>query len=306
VTLPKDVPPAGWDAEQERGSSLAVTLIGWLSRAFGRRATRWLLYPISWYFVAFSPRARRASRAFLRRALGREPHLGDLQRHFHTFAATIHDRVFLLTGQEGLFDIEVHGAETVERIVRSGRGCILLGSHLGSFEVLRALARVAEIRAVNVVMRSLDTAHTARTLSRMAPEFENRIIAPGRPDTMLRVKECLERGEIVGFLGDRTLRGARTRACEFLGVAAEFPLGPLQIAAAAGAPVITFFALYEGGPRYQVFLEGLSEGAVVPKAERTAWAANRLDRYVERLERYACRSPYNWFNFYDYWNENPR
>jgi predicted LPLAT superfamily acyltransferase len=229
-----------------------------------------------------------------------------LLRHFHTFAATIHDRVFLLTGQESLFDIEVHGAETVERVLRPGRGCILLGSHLGSFEVLRALGRVAGISAVNVVMRSPDTAHTARVFSRMAPELKDRVIAPGRPETMLRVSECLERGEIVGFLGDRPLRGARVHARDFFGVPAEFPLGPLQIAGAAGAPVVTFFALYEGGSRYEVFLEELSEGTAVPKAERMAWAANCVDRYVERLERYARRSPYNWFNFYDYWNENPR
>lgn len=306
MTLPKVAPRARWDIEQERGSSVAVTLIAWLSRAFGRGPTRWLLRPISWYFVAFSPRARRASRAFLRRALGREPRLRDLLRHFHTFAATIHDRVFLVTGQESLFDIEVHGAVSIERLLRSGRGCILLGSHLGSFEVLRALGRLAGMRAVNVVMRSLDTAHTARAFSRMAPELTDRVIAPGAPDTMLKVSECLERGEIVGFLGDRPLHGARTRACDFFGAPAEFPLGPLHIAGAAGVPVITFFALYEGGSRYEVFLEQLSEGTVVPKAERTAWAAKRVARYVERLERYARRSPYNWFNFYDYWNENPR
>jgi len=272
----------------------------------GRTATRWLLYPISWYFVAFSSRARRASKAFLRRALGREPRLADVLRHFHSFASTLHDRVFLLAGREQLFDVEVRGAERVIELLRSGRGCILLGSHLGSFDLLRALGRNAGFRDINVVMHSLDASHTTTALSRMAPELSERVIAPGRPDTMLKVSECLGRGEIVGFLGDRPLRGARVQACDFLGAPADFPLGPLLIASTVGAPVVTFFGLYGGAARYEVILEELSEASAVAKDAREAWARRRLARYVERLEHYARRSPYNWFNFYDYWNETSR
>ena len=283
-----------------------VALMAWLSLALGRGATRWLLHPISWYFVAFSARARRASRAFLRRALGREPRLPDVLRHFHTFASMMHDRMFLLTGRYGLFDVHVHGAERVIELLRAGRGCILLGSHLGNFELVRALGRSAGFRAINVVMRPPHASHTTRVFSRMAPELSERVIAPGRPDTMLKVTECLERGEIVGILGDRPLRGARAHACDFLGAPAQFPLGPLVLAGAVGAPVITFFGLCEGGTRYEVFLEELSDGIAVAKAGREAWALQCLARYVEGLERYARRSPYNWFNFYDYWNEAPR
>ena len=155
-------------------------------------------------------------------------------------------------------------------------------------------------------MHSLDASHTTTALSRMAPELSERVIAPGRPDTMLKVSECLGRGEIVGFLGDRPLRGARVQACDFLGAPAEFPLGPLLIAGTVGAPVVTFFGLYGGAARYEVILEELSEASAVAKDAREAWARRRLARYVERLEHYARRSPYNWFNFYDYWNETSR
>ena len=226
-------------------------------------------------------------------------------RHFHAFASTIHDRVFLLTGRQRLFNVQVHGADHLSEILRRGRGCILLGAHLGSFELLRALGKSDGIPAVNMVMHAADTSHTMRAVSRIAPELSGRVIAPGRPDTMMKVSECLERGEIVGFLGDRPLRGARVLAYDFFGASADFPLGPLLIAGTVGAPVVTFFGLYEGGARYEVFLEELTEGIVVAKAEREAWALQCLARYVERLERYARRSPYNWFNFYDYWNENP-
>lgn len=273
---------------------------------FGRRATRWLLRPVCWYFVAFAPERRRVSRAFLRRALGREPTLGDLVRHFHAFAATTHDRVALLRDRHEQFDIELHGRDALERALDSGRGCILLGSHLGSFEVLRALGRVADVRNVSIVMYERGAAHTARALSRVAPQLHDRIIAPGRPDTMLKVKERLERGEIVGMLSDRTFRGARARRCSFLGAPASFPLGPLLVAAALGAPVVTFFGLYMGGSRYEVWLETLADGGDVPRAERVRRAADWLETFVARLERHARRAPYNWFNFYDFWREEAR
>jgi len=283
-----------------------VALYGWLTRALGRRTTRWLLHPICWYFVAFSPRARRASTAFLGRALGRKARLGEVVRHFHTFAATLHDRVFLLAEGEGAFEIEVHGADAVESALRSGRGCILLGSHLGSFEMVRAMGRSSAMRPVNIVMHSRDAAHTARLLSRIAPELQDRVIAPGRPETVLKVKECLERGEIVGMLGDRPFGGGRTHACDFLGSQAQFPLGPLLIAGTLAAPVVTFFGLYEGGSGYRVYLEKLSGGDPVQRAGRDAWAVAQLERYVERLAHYARRAPCNWFNFYDFWNEEHR
>jgi predicted LPLAT superfamily acyltransferase len=45
----------------------------------------------------------------------------------------------LLTGEFHRFDIKFHQRELLHRQVEDGQGCILLGSHLGSFEVLRAL-----------------------------------------------------------------------------------------------------------------------------------------------------------------------
>lgn len=30
-----------------------------------------------------------------------------------------------------------------------------------------------------------------------------------------------------------------------------------------------------------------------------------LRRYAQRLEHYARQEPYNWFNFYDFWQQDP-
>lgn len=297
---------AAWLAVPERGSRVAIGLITALTLALGRRATRWLLYPICLYFYAFSPRARRASRAYLARILGRGPDASDVLRHFHTFAATLHDRLFFVRGRFDAFDVALQGGGEVDRLLGRGSGCLLLGSHLGSFEVLRMFGRFSRDYRINIVMHEANDANTRRALARLAPEFSDRVIHPGNPDAMLRVKECLDRGEIVGMLGDRPFGEGKTRACHFLGAMAPFPLGPWLLAAMLGVPVVLFFGLYRGGPRYEVMFEALSEGGAVPRAERLATAERWQERYIARLEHYARQAPYNWFNFYDFWNQEAR
>jgi len=297
---------ATWLAEPERGSRAAIWLIARLSSAFGRAATRWLLYPVCLYFVAFKPGLRIASRNYLARVLGRVPRFADLLRHCHTFAATVHDRVFLVRGQCGIFDITISGADATERMLAGGRGCILLGSHLGSFEVLRAVGGFYARIPVNVVMHDANAPKTSRALEALAPGLRERVIDPARPDAILRIKECLERGEIVGILGDRTFGSGRTKICDFLGAPARFPLGPLLLACTLGVPVVMFFGLYRGGARYELWLEALSEGGRLSRESREAAAGVLLERYVARLEHYVREAPYNWFNFYDFWDAGER
>jgi predicted LPLAT superfamily acyltransferase len=290
-----------WRNEPERGSPVAMAFMTWLALVLGRTATRWLLVPICVYYYAFAPRSRSASRDFLARALARRPRMLDVLRHHHSFASTLHDRIFLVSGEISKLQVCVFGAEHVDRLLAYGRGCILVGSHLGSFEVLRALGHIRG-KHVNVVMHEENAIKVRRTFSRLAPQLQERVIASGQRDTTLRVKECLERGEIVGILADRPLAGDHTAVRAFLGGPARFPLGPWLLAASLGVPVALFFGLYAGGARYEVEFEVLTDGERAPRERRPELAARLLERYVTRLEHYARCSPYNWFNFYDFWD----
>jgi predicted LPLAT superfamily acyltransferase len=292
---------AAWREAPERGTAGGMALMARLTLGLGRGTTRCILPPLCLYYYAAAPQVRRASRDFLARALGREPGARDVLRHFHSYASTLHDRLLLAAGRSEAFDIAVSGADQIDRMLALGRGCLLVGSHLGSFEVLRALERTSAHR-VSVVMHEENARRMQALISRVAPGRQQRVIASGRPDTMLRIKECLERGEIVGILGDRPLSEERTASRDFLGAPARFPLGPWLLAAALGCPVGLFFGLYRGGARYEIVFETLSEGGSVARDARDGVAALWLRSYVARLEHHARRAPYNWFNFYDFWH----
>jgi predicted LPLAT superfamily acyltransferase len=288
-----------WVDQPERSNPFALRFMAWVALSLGRPVARLLLYPICLYFLAFSARARRASREYLSRALGRRADLVDSFRHYHTFASTILDRVFLLNQQFSRFDVRVHGAEIIDEVVAEGKGCVLLGAHFGSFEIVRSAGRLRGAK-VCMAMYEGNARKVRAVVEAINPNLQTEIIALGRVDSVLRVEAALARGGVVGLLADRTLRGGATVSCRFLGARARFPTGPIRVAAMLRRPVALMFSHYLGGDRYEVHIERFAEVTEAGRA-RDPRIESLVRRYAERLEHHCRLAPYNWFNFYDFW-----
>jgi predicted LPLAT superfamily acyltransferase len=294
-----------WTREGERGNAFAIHLIFRLALLLGRRVTRLLLYPITLYFLVTARKQRQGSDRYLRRVLARPPRLHDKARHIHCFASTILDRVFLLAGRFDAFDIRIIGEQTLEERVAAGRGCLLLGSHLGSFEILRALALSRYGVPLKALMYRDHNPVITRLLESLDPSIAASVIDLGREDALLRVGEAVRQGHPIGLLGDRVGASNKAIRCHFLGAEATFPAGPMLIARALKVPVVLFFGLYLGGNRYEIHFEPLASSVAFERWGREAGVRLWTQRYVERLEHYTRKAPYNWFNFYDYWDEAP-
>lgn len=291
----------GWLLQRERGSRFALCLITWIALHLGRATARALVYPICVYFLLFAGRARRASRQYLQRVLGCRANIMHVGYHFHSFGATILDRVFLLTDRYERFDVSAHGAESILQRVQRRQGCLLLGSHLGSFEIMRTLGIDKAGLPISVLMYEDNAAKTIEIAKVLNPKLASTIIPIGTVDSMLLVKEKLDQGQFVGLLGDRTLAHEKIVHCSFLGERAVFPAGPMLLAAAVKAPVFLCFGLYRGGNRYEIHCELFAERVDIPRAGSGQELQHWVQRYAERLEHYCRVAPYNWFNFYDFW-----
>lgn len=290
-----------WSDEPERGSKSALRIIRWIALNLGRTPARLLLYPITVYFLFLAPTPRFHSRVYLRRVLSRAVRPWDVARHFHCFASVILDRVFLLAGREAEFDVLVHGESVFDEVVAAGRGALLMGSHLGSFEVLRALAISRKHVNLKVLMFREKTALVTTMLDELNQDVAATVIDLEQPNALLRAHEAIQEGTLVGMLADRIAGFDRPVKAEFLGSEAQFPTGPMRLAAILGVPVILFFGVYSGANRYHIYFERLSAGETIPRVERDEWVHWMTLRYVQRLESHVRRAPYNWFNFYDFW-----
>ena len=299
-----------WEQLRERGNLFWLLLILFVSRLLGRTFARLVLVFVVGYFLIGARQAYRASQNFLARALDREPTIGDSYRHFYAFAACALDRFFVLGGRASQLEIEVHRPPEVHAAAARS-GCLIMVSHLGSFEVMRVPGISARERPLRIL---LDRAHGpvfTQLLERLNPQFAQNVIDASErgPTLALKLREALEGQALVCMMADRVREGERTLPVQFFGKTALLPAGPWQLAAAMKVPVILAFGLYRGGRRYELHFELLADpfdtrASRAAQGGRNAVLAEMAQRYAARLEHYARSAPYNWFNFYDYWADD--
>jgi predicted LPLAT superfamily acyltransferase len=314
---------ADWFERPERGSTLGIEITAFLYRVLGRRVARVVLYGIVAYFVATDVAGRRASRAYFARVArargcvlerGRLATLRRLFRHYLEFGTQILDRVGFWMGRPQDFSIEVAGGEHLQRVVREGRGALVLGSHLGSFDVMRLAADLSSPITVNVMMYTRHAARINQLLERFAGRSPGALrarvleVEPGSFLHAQQLKQRIDAGEVVALLADRVHPNERARvaSAEFLGEPAPFPQGPWLLASALGCPVLLMTALRSGDRCYRVHVDWLADRVQLPRSGRAEAVAVWCRAYAARLEPYLLGSPYQWFNFYPFWEKEDR
>jgi predicted LPLAT superfamily acyltransferase len=287
----------------------------WVYRRFGLGVATVLAWPVMAYFVLTDARGRHASRRYLERLAAwagprspvpARPGLRETFRHYWQFGLSLLDRLHLWSGAAD-FQVQFHGRDDLEPLLHEKRGAVLLGAHLGSFDVLRVLGAQHAV-AVNVLMSRRHASRINSVFRAAFPGIDTHVIElePGSAASIFTLRACLERGQFVAILGDRVSPGPRARAVrlEFLGHPAAFPSGPFRLASRLGSPVFFMVAVRRGRTAYEVFAEQLTAGGEVSPDDQDRRARELMAAYVRRLEAYCLRAPYQWFNFYDYWLED--
>ncbi|MGH8447532.1 MAG: lipid A biosynthesis acyltransferase [Solimonas sp.] len=295
---------AAWQRQRERSTVFMLRLIVGIGRVCGRGCARLILYPTVLYFLLAGGAQGRASREYLHRVLGRAPTLRERWRHFFCFASCMLDRLFLVGGYTRGLDVRVTRDAGAQAIFDSGRGAIILLAHVGSFETIRVTGSVTKQMPLRVVMdRAHGGVYTA-ILEKLNPELAAKIIdaANRGPDFVLQLKAALEHGELVCLMADRARDGEATVRVPLLGGEVALPMAPWIVAGLLQVPVITGFAVYRGGGRYDAMIEAFAGRIHIERRTRAADVQRVAADYAKRVEHVLRDAPYNWFNFYDYWS----
>jgi predicted LPLAT superfamily acyltransferase len=274
-----------------------------------------LLWGIAVYFSLFARDVRRASRQYLdhlwaspegRVALGRSPNFLTVVRHIQSFAVSLYDRMVVWGGALEDFEIEHDGSGEIFEFASRRRGALLLGAHLGSFELLWFLSRKYDL-AINVVVFYENAERINAFFDALNPKIHMRAIGldPTSVQAAFEIKACIDRGEIVVILADRpeTREHSRSSLVTFLGAPASFPLGPFLLAGTLECPTLMALCVRTGDSRYRTVLRPLREAVHIPRQEREKRAQELLEQFVGNLESYCHLFPFEWFNFFEFWDE---
>ncbi len=299
-----------WSHLGERGAAWGVWLTAGVYRILGRTACRVMLAPVVAYFYATDAQRRRASLSYLERAwragyLPRKPGYGDGFRHFLTFAYASLDKVAAWNGDIRASDVDGVHDGLFDEAKLNKRGAVVITAHVGSPEVIRAIATVNRRFRVNVLVHTLHAERFNRVLKRLSPESPVHLIQVSDIDVSvaMRLSEAVGRGEWVVIMGDRlAVAGGDATAAEveFLGGAAKFPVGPYVLAAALGCPAYTLFCTRQG-KRFSVVFDLFADPVTLPRRDRAAATQAYAAVFAKRLEKIVALDPFQWFNFYDYW-----
>jgi predicted LPLAT superfamily acyltransferase len=299
-----------WAEIGESTSVGGILLLCAVHRWLGRWPFRVCVYPVVLVHWLLNGTARRASLQYLRRAhahLGvpaEAPGMRHSLHHFAMFAETLLDKILALGQRYPVDRVRMHREGVLAR-VRSGQGGLIVTGHLGCLELcqvmaeqvpglrLTALVHTAHAERFNRMMRRLDATTRVELLQ----------VTDLGPADAVKLAERVARGEFVAIAGDRVpLRGGRTVDAPFLGHPAPFPIGAYVLGAALKCPVFTMACTHEGDG-YSVRMDAFAERIELPRGSRDAALAGYASQFAAWLERQVHLSPYDWFNFYPFWDQ---
>lgn len=299
-----------WARTPERGTPLGVRFLAWCHRLLGETGMRIVLWPVIAYFLLTGAAARRASMDYfarLRRFSGGAtpaPGWGTSFRHMMAFAESALHKLAAWAGRLDGLAVQFPERARFEALLASGRGALFIGAHFGNLEMTRALAAHDQLARITAVVYTEHATAFRGTLERASAAYgENLVhVTEITPATVIALREKVERGELLVIVGDRTPAAENGRVCsvDFLGAPADFAEGPFILAHLLECPVYLFFCPREAAG-YRICLEPFADRIELPRAQRAEALRAYARRYAARLEALCLHAPYQWFNFYNYW-----
>jgi predicted LPLAT superfamily acyltransferase len=283
-------------------------LLYFVERFFGRWPFRVLLAPALLFYVWRHHVAREASKEYLAK-VGRAPTFWNVYRHLANFAESLMDKLLAVSNHFPYARLKYSGREVMLDSIAAGKGGVLVTAHMGCLEVARLASVHNKTAKLNVLVHTRNAERFNAILHRLNPHSQVRLIqvTDMSPATASMLAARVEAGEFVVLTADRVPpsdASGRTVQAPFFGAPAHFPIGPWVLASALKCQVILFSVNREGSG-YHARFEKLADVVDLPRGKRDEALARWVCLFAQKLETLCRQSPFDWFNFYPFW-EMPR
>lgn len=278
-----------------RGALSGYKFFVFLLRNVGVSFAYKFLKIIVFYYYLFAPKAfsniyytyrRRLDFGFFKTIFG-------IYRNYGIFGQTLLDRFVAMAGIKNKLTFNFDGEEYIRKMAEDGKGGFLISAHLGNWEIAGHLLKRIPAR-FNIVM--LDS-EREKIKNYIESEIEERpvnfIFIRNDLGHIFEMNNALRRGEIICIHADRFIEGVKTYHAEFLGKKARFPSGPFELAHKLKVPYAFVFAVKESNTHYHFFSNEYKVSREGPESI--------FHEYIDQLEEKVRKYPYQWFNYYDFW-----
>ena len=318
--MPMDASNQHWFELKEVGGSLwHFRFMLWITCHLPRRVVELCTAVICFFFWLGAAPVRSRSKAYLKRLYavqGRNVPPFATYRHVLSFALSMIEKLLGWRGVIPLQDIETQGDDLdmlVEQLDR-GEGAFLICSHLGNMEMLRSLTGYGKIHThrqftVHPVVDFSGTSKFNALLYELNPDLMKVVVDANKigVDSAVWMKEQIGQGNLVVIAGDRTSANSTDRnvSIDFLGERASFPEGAFTLASILNAPIYFAFAIrkrdFDIRSPYEMHIVRAKTSFDCPRKERPKRIEALVLEYVEILTKHCKRHPYQWYNFYNFW-----
>lgn len=299
-----------WAEIGESTSVRGILLLCAVHRWLGRWPFRACAYPVVLCHWLANATARRASLEYLRRLHAHAgvpataPGWRHSLKHFAVFAETLLDKILALGQRYPAGNIRMERQSVLARL-QTGQGGLIVTAHLGCLELCQVMAEHVPGFRLTALVHTAHAERFNRLIRRLDAGSKVELLQVGElgPADAVKLAERVARGEFIAIAGDRVpLRGGRSVRADFLGRPASFPIGAYVLGAALRCPVFAMACTHEGAG-YAVRFEPFAERIELPRGSRDAALAGYAARFAQWMEAQVRRSPYDWFNFYPFWDQ---
>lgn len=288
---------ATWKGKS-RGGVAGYKIFVFFINTFGLPFAYFVLRFVVFYFVFAAAKESAHSYRFFRNRLGYSKLKASLSvyKNHYAFGQVLVDKIALLSGKGGYFTFNFDGKHHLEKMAKDGNGGILISAHIGNWEIASQLLHGMGTK-VNVVMMDAEYENIKEYLNSVTGERSYTII-PVKQDMshIFSISNALINKEFICIHGDRFLEGVKVMGVEFMGGNAYFPAGPFSIAKRLKVPATYVYAMKETNKHYHFFA---TEPFTFNSSIRDFVAS-----YAQELEKKVRQYPYQWFNYYDFWQQD--
>jgi predicted LPLAT superfamily acyltransferase len=286
---------------QTRGGVLGYKIFVWTIKFAGLSFAYFLLRFVAFYFLLASGKAFRHISGYFLTVYGQGKFRAILSvyQNYYIFGQILLDKIAMLSGFQQKFTFDFEGEEYLRQMDKGG---LLISGHIGNWEVAGNLLNRLE-KKINILLYDAEHQQIKGYLSEVFRERKVSFIVIREDYSHLaEIREAFARGEIIAMHGDRFLEGNKTYIMDFLGRPAQFPAGPVSLAARFGVPAAYVFAVKESKRHYHFFSTPLQHiGFSNNLAKRDQHLKEAVGNFVTAFEAAVRRYPLQWFNYYDFW-----